>query len=70
MKPKAAHKPSNTAAGFYSVSQDEMRQILDANARKLVGMSGDQALRTLRTRKPQDPNGNWSIIKMLASMLD
>lgn len=67
MRAKAKSKPAN---GFHSVSQDEMRRILDANARKLVHMSGDQALRAIRTHKRRDNSAGWTAFRMLASMLD
>jgi hypothetical protein len=67
MRAKAKSKPAN---GFHSVSQDEMRRILDANARKLVHMSGDQALRAMRTHKRRDNSTGWTAFRMLASMLD
>jgi len=47
-----------------------MRRILDANARKLVHMSGDQALLAIRARKRRDDSPGWTTIRMLASMLD
>jgi molybdenum cofactor biosynthesis enzyme len=70
VKAKATLKRIAPANGFHSVTQDEMRQILDANARKLVHMSGDQALRAIRTSKRRDASASWTTIRMLASMLD
>jgi hypothetical protein len=70
MKAKATYTPFKAANGFHSVTQDEMRQIIDANARKLVHMSGDQALRAIRIRKRRDDSSGWTTIRMLASMLD
>lgn len=67
MRAKGKSKPAN---GFHSVSQDEMRRILDTNARKLVHMSGDQALRAIRTHKRTDNSAGWTAFRMLASMLD
>ncbi len=70
MKAKATCTPLKLPNGFHSVTQEEMREILDANARKLVHMSGDQALRVIRTRKRRDDSPGWTTIRMLASMLD
>jgi hypothetical protein len=67
MRAKAKPRPAN---GFRSVTQEEMRRILDINARKLVHMSGDQARRALRTSKRADTSSNWATIRMIASMLD
>ena len=61
---------SKAANSFHSVSQEEMRRILDTNARKLVHMSGDQALRAIRTHKRRDNSAGWTAFRMLASMLD
>jgi hypothetical protein len=69
MKAKATYAPFKSA-GFHSVTQDEMRRILDANAQKLVHMSGAQALRAIRTRKRRDSSAGWTAVRMLASMLD
>jgi hypothetical protein len=67
MRGRAKPKPAN---GFHSVSEDELRRILDLNARKLVNMSGDEALRAIRTRKRRDNSAGWTAFRMLASMLD
>ncbi len=67
MKARAKSKLAN---GFHSVTQDEMRQIIDANARTLLHMSGAQALHAIRTRKRRDPSAGWTTVRMLASMLD
>jgi hypothetical protein len=67
MKAKAKPRPVN---GFHSVSEDDMRRILDTNARKLVHMSGEQALHALRTHKRRDNSASWTAFRMLASMLD
>jgi hypothetical protein len=56
--------------GFHTVTQEEMRRILDVNARKLVHMSGERALRAIRSTKRSDTSANWAAIRMLASMLD
>lgn len=66
MKATAKSKPAD---GFHSVTEDELRQIIDANARKLLHISGAQALRAIRTHKRRDPNPDWATIRMLASML-
>ena len=54
---------------FISVTQDEMRRILDVNAKELLGISGDTALRRIRKNKTKD-TADWMTVKMLALLLE
>lgn len=61
--------------GFIELSDEELLALIDANARKLLGISGEEFLRRYRERKPLEddlgrPVPAWGPVSMLASLLD
>jgi len=64
-----------TDNGFIELSDQELLDLIDANARKLLGISGQEFLRRHQEGKPiEDDLGRpvpaWGPIDMLASLLD
>ena len=57
------------------VRDEELLALIDANAQKLLGISGEEFLRRHRERKPMEddlgrPVPAWGPLSMLASLLD
>jgi hypothetical protein len=72
---KALKEKFETAEnGFIELSDDELRALVDTNARELLGISGEELLQRLRERNPlTDDLGNpvpaWRPVTMLAHLL-
>lgn len=61
--------------GFYELSDEELRALVDLNARELVGVSGEEFLERLRERNPITddlgrPVPGWEPVAMLADLLN
>jgi hypothetical protein len=72
---KAVKEKFETAEnGFIELSDEELRALVDLNARELVGISGEEFLRRLRERNPVvddlgRPVPGWGPVEMLADLL-
>jgi hypothetical protein len=61
--------------GFLELSDQELRALVDTNARELLGISGEEFLRRLREGNPLTdglgrPLPAWAPVAMLADLLD
>lgn len=59
---------------FHELSEDELREVVDRNARELLGISGEEFLRRLRDDDPilNDlglPVPAWGPVSMLGDLL-
>jgi len=66
--------PFETDSDVIELSDEELRAMVDANAREYLGISGEELLQRLRERKPlTDDTGNslpaWGPVTMLARLL-
>ena len=64
-----------TDNGFLELSDQELLDLINDNARELLGISGEEFLRRRWERKPMEddlgrPVPAWGPIDMLASLLD
>jgi hypothetical protein len=66
--------PFETDSDVIELSDEELRAMVDANAREYLGISGEELLQRLRAKKPlTDESGNpvpaWRPVAMLAALL-
>ena len=66
--------PFETDSDVVELSDEELRAMVDANARELLGISGEELLQRLRAKNPlTDESGNlvpaWRPVAMIASLL-
>ncbi len=59
---------------FHELSEEELREVLDRNARELLGISGEEFLRRLRDDDPilndiGQPVPGWVPVEMIAYLL-
>jgi hypothetical protein len=54
---------------FFQLSDDDLREVVDLNARKLLGISGEDFLRLRREKRPLKKPA-WSAVEMLACLLE
>jgi hypothetical protein len=54
---------------WFQLSDDDLREVVDLNARKLLGISGDDFLRLRREKRPLKKPA-WSAVDMLACLLE
>jgi hypothetical protein len=60
---------------FHLLSEEELRALVDLNARELLGISGEEFLRRLRAHDPLlddlgRPLPAWGPVAMIAHLLD
>lgn len=59
---------------FHELSEDELREVLDRNARELLGIGGEEFLRRLRNDDPilndiGQPVPGWVPVAMIGDLL-
>ena len=54
---------------WFQLSDDDLREVVDLNARKLLGISGEDFLRLRREKRPLKKPA-WSAVEMLACLLE
>ena len=55
--------------GILILSRDQIKDLIDRDARKLLGISGDEFLRRRAEKRPLK-NPAWGAVEMLAYLLD
>ena len=67
---RPAHTPKEWKAnGVLELSSQEVYDLVDKGAKKMLDMSGEEFLR-LRREKKTEKGGAWTHLSMLASLLD
>lgn len=69
-----APSPFETESDMIELSDEELRALVDTNARELLGISGEEVLQRLRERRPlKDETGYevpaWGPVSMIARLL-